>query len=76
MESMSFQVVKIHQGSRSSASHGRVRTFTSEPSWLKYEKLDHASATQNGWTQMREMIKRRDPQSGRNGRIFNHDTTL
>jgi hypothetical protein len=72
----SFQVVKIHHGSRSSASHGRVRTLTSEPSELKYEKLDQASAIQKGWTQRSEMMKTREPHKGRNGRIFNHETTL
>lgn len=76
MESMSFHVVKIHHGSRSSASHGRVRTLASDPKELKYAKFDHASVIQNGCTQISEMMKKRDPQSGRNGRIFNHDTTL
>jgi len=33
--SISFQVVKIHQGSRTRASHGRMRTLTSDPSELK-----------------------------------------
>ena len=47
---ISFHVVKIHQGSRSKASQGRVRRLILEPtlSWLKYAKLDHASTNQKG----------------------------
>lgn len=46
--SISFHVVKIHQGSRTRASHGRIRILTSDPRLLKYSKFDHASAIQNG----------------------------
>lgn len=48
IELTSFHVVKIHHGSRTRASHGRVRTFASDPNELKYVKLDQASATQKG----------------------------
>lgn len=48
MMSISFQVVKIHHGSRTRASQGRMRRLASEPRLLKYSKLDHVSATQNG----------------------------
>lgn len=75
---MSLQVVKIHHGSLTSASQGRVRRLTLEPvlSWLKYAKLDHASATQKGCTQSSEMMKRREPHSGKKGRILSQATTL
>jgi hypothetical protein len=58
IELTSFHVVNIHHGSRRSASKGRVRTFALDPRELKYAKFDHASATQKGWTQSSEMIKK------------------
>jgi hypothetical protein len=58
MISISFHVVKIHHGSRTSASHGRMRKFAVEPKLLKYSKLDQASATQKGWTAIREPMKK------------------
>lgn len=58
MMSISFQVVKIHHGSRTRASQGRMRRLAVEPRLLKYSKLDQASATQKGWTAMRVPMNR------------------